>query len=418
MKRKIALLGNMNNNLFNMCRFLRDRGFDAVLYILPYDSTHFLPEADSYDDSYKSYVKTISWGNPYEMEQVSVDEIRKELGEYHFIIGCGTAPAYLAKAGMTLDLFTPYGSDLYHYPFFNLLKPKKFISYFSSFFKKNSEIQQSVSRSANWKGYIPFVLHQRKGIRQTRNAAFLSSGQDIYAVALRKLGFRNTYFRFSVPMIYTPQYNSESIAKYYQRSPWFEKFNDIRKSTDFLIFSNCRHCWKYEEDPASYKGNDRLFKGFSEFIKKYQGKASIITFAYGSDFPESKKLCEELGIADKVHWFPVLPRKELLVGMSLADLVVGNLSDSSWSTYGVVYESMSVSKPVMHHRNDSLYPKETLYPMINAYSSDMVANALAHYSVNKDKLKQIGAEAHRWFTEESIDKPVQQIVDLINNKKS
>lgn len=416
--KRIALLGNMNNNLFNLCRFLLDRGFFPTLYIFPYDSTHFLPEADAYDDSYKAYVKNLSWGNPYELGKVSRDEIRDELSAYDFIIGCGTAPAFLEKAGLTLDMFTPYGSDLYHYPFFNILRPAKLFRYLNSFFTKREQIESSASKSSNWGGYFSFVYKQRQGIRKSKNIAVLSSGVDIYGKSLKRLNFKNNYYRFSVPMIYTGQYNLQSISEYYSKSAWFEKFQKIREQSDFLIFTNTRHCWKYEEDPESFKGNDRLYKGFSEFIKNYSSKVNIITFAYGADYPETKKLCEELKIADRVHWFPVLPRKELLVGMSLSDIVVGNLSDASWSTYGVVYESMALSKPIMHHRNDSLYPKETLYPMINAYTPDMVAKSLIHYATRKDELKKIGEGAHRWFIEESINKPVQQIVDLINNKKS
>ena len=86
MPKKIALLGNMNNNLFNLCRFLRDKGLYATLYVFPFDSAHFLPEADSYDDSFRTYVRNLRWGNPYELAEVSAEEIRNELKGYDFII--------------------------------------------------------------------------------------------------------------------------------------------------------------------------------------------------------------------------------------------------------------------------------------------------------------------------------------------
>ena len=418
MSKKVALLGNMNNNFFNLCRFLRDRGYDAVLYIFPYDPKHFLPEADSYYDSYKGYVKTLNWGNPYELYKVSASEIRQELAGYDFIIGSGTAPAYLKKAGMKLDLLMPYGTDLIHYPFFNLLRPQKLIGYVTSLLwsSKREEIAQLPSKPTNIKGYLPFVWNQRKGIRETRTAAFPTSGQDIYAISLRALKFKNTHYSFSVPLVYEPQYNAKSIQDFYGLSKLYNDFNKIRKERDFLIFHNCRHCWKYEKDPHSFKGNDRLLEGFASFIKEFEGKASIITFAYGTDYMESKRLAEELGIAQHIHWFPVCDRKELLVGMSLADLVVGNLSDASWSTYGVVYEALTLSKPIMHHRDDHLYAEETLYPMINAYNSDMVAKSLLHYSKHKKELLEIGQKANVWFMKNCINDPLQKIIDLINTK--
>lgn len=416
MSRKIALLGNMNNNLFNMCRYLRDRGYDATLFIFPYDSAHFMPEADSFDDSYTAYVKRLNWGNPYELNAVSKQEIVDEFKDFDFIIGCGTAPAFLSKAHIKLDLFAPYGSDLYHYPFFNLFSPKRLVDYFLNFFKNSEKAQALPSRPANWQGYIPFVLNQRKGIRQSRNCAVLSSGQDAYSKSLKRLAFRNNYFRFTIPMIYTGQYNETGIAKYQATSKWYDQFRKIRESHDFLIFANCRHCWKNEKDPVSFKGNDRLFEGFRKFVTNYSGKAAIITFEYGTDYPESKKLCNYLEISKHVFWFPLLERKELMIGMNMSDLVVGNLSDASWATYGIVYESMTLRKAIMHHRNDSLYPKDVLYPMVNAFSSEMVASNLQYYSRHPEQLQAIGEGAHKWFIKNCIDYPINEIIRMIEFK--
>lgn len=418
--KKVALIGNMNNNLFNLTRYLRDAGFDATLYVMPYDPTHFLPEADTFDDDFKAYTRFLKWGNPYELGSTSREDIRAEFGNYDFIIGCGTSPAYLSKAGMTLDLFTPYGSDLYHYPFFNAFHPGKLFSYLKGLFQKerNIEIQKRPSRPGNIKGYIPFVTHQRRGIRTAANCAVLTSGNDVYGQALRKLRYHNKHFLFSVPMIYTPQYNSDAIVHSYSKSSWYEAFKVIRDNYDFIIFHNCRHCWKYEKDPASFKGNDRLFTGFAQFRHRNAGTAAIVTFEYGTDVPESKKLTRELGIESDVHWFPLMARRELLIGMSLCDLVVGNLSDASWATYGVVYESMALGKPILHHRKDELYEKKTLYAMINAYNSDMVTESLVYYSMNREDLLAIGRKAHEWFMDACINEPVDQIVKLINSGQS
>jgi hypothetical protein len=416
-KKRVALIGNMNNNFFTLCRYLRDLHFDAILYILPYDPKHFLPGADTFKSDYAPYVKTLPWGNPYELRHVTKSEVRKEFRDYDFLIGCGTAPAYLAKAGMKLDLFIPYGSDLYHYPFFNLFTPKKFINYFLSIFKKSGEVQQLPSKPTNIKGYVPFVMNQRKGIRNAITAFFPSSGEDIYAQSLRNLKFRNTHIVKGIPLIYVSEFGGDVIQQQYHRSDWYPKFNNIRARYDFLIFHNCRHNWKNEKDPSSFKGNNRLLEGFAHFLKTYSGKAAIITFEYGSDVDESKKLAEELSIGPHVYWFPVLPRKELMVGMSLSDLVVGNLSDLSWSIYGVVSEALALGKPIMHHRQDELYPAETLYPMINAFSAQMVAHALAKYAANKEQLREIGKKANEWFTDKCIQEPLAQIADLINAKK-
>ena len=43
-----------------------------------------------------------------------------------------------------------------------------------------------------------------------------------------------------------------------------------------------------------------------------------------------------------------------MVGISLSDLVAGEFNNS-WFTYGVVFEAMAMGKPIIHHRNDSIY---------------------------------------------------------------
>ena len=46
-KIKVALIDNMNNNFFAMCRYLRDANIDAYLYTISSKDDHFLPQADT-----------------------------------------------------------------------------------------------------------------------------------------------------------------------------------------------------------------------------------------------------------------------------------------------------------------------------------------------------------------------------------
>ena len=43
MKKKIALIGNMNNNFFSIARYLRDRSYQADLFLID-ELDHFLPD--------------------------------------------------------------------------------------------------------------------------------------------------------------------------------------------------------------------------------------------------------------------------------------------------------------------------------------------------------------------------------------
>jgi hypothetical protein len=414
-KRKVGLICNMNNNLFSLSKYLMDRGYETTLYVLPFESPHFLPKADSQDLNKLGSIIYLEWGNPYELGNVSVEQIRREFGRHDFIIGCGPSPAYLSKAGIKLDIFSPYGTDLIHYPFLNLMRPIKMAKYILSMFTRRKELQTLPSRPANMKGYLPFVYYQRKGIRESTACLVPTSGKDVYGQALKRLKFSNSHFSLGLPMIYVPQYTGSAINASYSTSRLYNKFLSIRENYDFLIFHNCRHAW-VSGDPVEHKGNNRLFEGFEQFSKSYKGKAAIITFEYGIDVLASKNLIKSLGIEKYVYWFPITERKELMAGISIADLVVGNLSDASWLIYGVVYEAMTLKKPIMHHRNDLHYPASMLYPMINAFDVETVRRALARYAYSKHELEEIGKEAHEWFLTSCIEKPIETIIGLIENK--
>ena len=108
---RVALIGNMNNNYFSLMRYLRDAGVDAELLLFADELNHFLPENDTWDiDKWKLYIKQtkINGGALGQYFKMSAADIRREFEGYDYYIGCGFTPAYFYKAGMKLDLFTPY----------------------------------------------------------------------------------------------------------------------------------------------------------------------------------------------------------------------------------------------------------------------------------------------------------------------
>ena len=63
---KIALIENMNNNHFALMRYLRDRGYDAHLFLSRGEGitslTHFLPESDTFEiEKWEPYIHRTSF---------------------------------------------------------------------------------------------------------------------------------------------------------------------------------------------------------------------------------------------------------------------------------------------------------------------------------------------------------------------
>ena len=85
--KKIALIGNMNNNFFALCRHLRDRGYHAELFFR-HTHDHFHPKADTTSLDDLKLCHEIDW-----FEYSSIGErnakIASDLKSFDFFIGSG-----------------------------------------------------------------------------------------------------------------------------------------------------------------------------------------------------------------------------------------------------------------------------------------------------------------------------------------
>lgn len=392
---KVACIGNMNNMFFSLVRFLRGLGVDVNLLLLDNEKDHFLPLADTFNDDYNDYTIRLEWGHPFHFLNFTrklADKIKADIDGYDVIIGCETVPAFLHRIDRSVDIFIPHGEDLFSYPFFDLLKKER------------------------WKIKVKaFLLHkyQRRGIQNVRYMLEDHAGDGVDEV-LSRLQLKGTRINCGTPMVYTPDYNPIAIKQFYRRSKWHEKFKGIRESHDLVIFHQARHIWKDTRELAC-KANDNLFRGFAKFLNhSTDANACIVTCDYGRDVGATKKLIQSLGIEDKVCWLPLLPRKEIMVGLSLCDIGTGDF-EHGWSSNGVIFEILAMAKPLMHYRNDSLYDDvyPELYPLINVKSADDIANSLHDYMTQRAYYRSMGERGRVWYQQYGVDEPLKIFMDII-----
>lgn len=386
---RVACIGNSNNIFFSLARHLRDRGIDADVLLLNDESAHFHPSADTYDLDYQRYTASLSWGKPLGFTTVPARQIAEDVKKYDFIVGCGSTPAFLHKIGRPLDLFIPYGTDVIVYPFFSLKRPAYSLT------------------------CAPFIRNQQRGIRSASCLNFDLTNEEMEKVILR-LKYPGKRLECGIPMVYTPMYHPERIAQFYDRSRWYREFEKIRREHDIVIFHQTRHVWKNSPDPFSWKGNDKLFIGFSDFVKQAGIKACIVTCEYGADVDASKKLVCDLGIEKQVFWFPQMMRKEIMIGLSLADIGTGEFH-MSWLSCGTIYETLAMAKPLMHYREDKLYEKRypELYPMIRVKTAEDITRALHDYAARPAYYKKMGEEGRSWLQRHAIDDPLNAYLKIM-----
>jgi hypothetical protein len=387
---KIGILGNMNNMPFALTRYLRDMGYDCELLIFKNEPGHFRPSSDTHDEAYKKYCKTVSWGDPADFLKQDFSIVKKDLEPYQFLIGHGPAPAYVTKINRYLDLFIPYGYDLFSLSSFRIVHPFRIPPYWA------------------------LRRYQVKGIQNSRHTLFDKTNRGFEQV-FKKLKIEGQRVICPHPMIYDKEYERE---QYPDSNKWLQLAKRLREENDFLVVQHGRQIWKKSPDKWSYKGNDHLIKGYSKFIKQHPEKKSrLILFEYGSDVQASKELIDRLHIAGNITWLPQMDRIDFMYVLSLADLIVGELHHS-WLTYGVVMEALFSGKPLMHKRIDREYDMYSwLYPNFYADSEETVVAGLTKIAANNMDLKEIGRKGREWFDEFCVTLPLNIIEGFIKEKQ-
>ncbi len=390
---KIACIFNMNSNMFTIVRFLRDKGFDAHLLLVNEDD-HFLPEADSFSLDYKEYTHQLNWWPKKTFDDgrftdVTEKQIRLDLKDYSVLIGCGYAPAFVEYGGRKLDLFIPYGSDLYEVPFFKVWPAKR----------------NTINNL--------YPTLQKKGIENSRNVVFdYTKEQEPVFEKFNLKGVRQFVFP---PVFYTTDYNKDNIKNFYEQSSLYPVIKKIRTESDLLIIQHSRQSWKNPEDYFSNKRNDILIRAYAKFIETNQNvKSKLILLEYGSDVDESKKLIDSLNISEHVFWLPKSYRKEIFVALSLCDLGVGELG-MSFLMYGTVGEFMTMGLPFIHNCDLKDYKGKypTLYPVNHAYSEESLLLHFENYLKNKPPYLERAEDSRKWFMKYIIDEPLDKIIAMI-----
>ncbi len=388
---KVACIGNMNNNFFSLVRYLRDEGIEADLLLSNTELSQFPPSADTFDLEYQRFTRSLSWGDHFQFLNVRKDTIERDVEEYDVLIGCGQVPAFLNKIGRPLDIFVPYGTDLVYFPFLQIVNP----------------VHQ-----------VPFLLFsraQRKGIQRCRYVNMDVTNPE-WEETLARIGGNATRLRCGFPMLYTPLYNPKSVACYYERSHWYHEFKRIRERHSLVIFHHARLQWKEKIDDVMRKDNDKIIIGFAEFAKGNEDvNPCLILIEYGKDVDATRLLVKELGIEQFVRWFPRMARKDLMIGLSLSDISASGEFFKSYLSFGTLYESLAMAKPIMHFREDDYYRDDypELYPMINIRSPEDVTAALVEWVADPIRYREMGEQGLGWFQKYAIEKPLAAYLEII-----
>lgn len=393
-KIKIACVGNMNNNMFSLCRYLKFNGFDAYL-ILTSEFDHFKPQSDTFQEIDSNFVLESDLLRS-DILYTDKRKIYRFFEQFSFVIASGYSVAYLNYCKVKIDIVIPYGSDLYDLPFYHE-KPE-----YTDYFK--------VQRKALGK-------YQKSGIENASAVLFDYTNEDFENV-IKKFSLKGVRYKLPCPFIYIHEFNPENKSYLLSKSKYESEILKIKSENEFVFFNHIRQSWKNPLDEWSNKGNDKIFRAFKSFLEKTNVAAGLIVFEYGTDVEDSKALVKELKIETNIYWFPVSSRRDILAILSFADMGIGEVGDFSWFSYGAVYEFLAMRIPVMHHRKDSIYINKvhSLYDMYSVNDEASILNSMLSAYHNKEERMKIAQKSHEWYIDQAINKPLQVIIQSINSK--
>lgn len=383
----------MNNNHFAVARYLRDAGVDAHVLLMDNEYPHFHPSADCYGEL-PGFVHQLTWGSARSLIRTSIDQVKKDIAPFDLLVGCGYAPAHCLRARRSLDVFAPYGSDIWEATQFRLCRPKNI----------------PVIWNAVWR--------QRWAIgscRVVHMAPCKSYENNILRFAPHAIRWRE-----GLPMVYAPMYLTPDPMLVVERSCYGSNFKKVRDESDLMIFSSVRHAWKLPGNDPSLKGTDRLLQAIAILKKQRPSlRVKLVTFEYGNDVSASRERAKELGISNCICWFPKMSRKDLMAGLLLSDAACGEFY-WSYDSSGVILEALVVGKPIVMHRNDEDYvataPPGGLCPVRNAKTPEEIAGQLEWIASNRKSAADFGARGREWYNTQIVRPALNRYLALVQGK--
>ncbi|OYY17343.1 MAG: hypothetical protein B7Y59_12660 [Burkholderiales bacterium 35-55-47] len=180
-----------------------------------------------------------------------------------------------------------------------------------------------------------------------------------------------------------------------------------------------RHVWGGSGN-MNAKGNKVLIDGWSLFCQRNPSiKKTLVFIEYGPDVIASKKYIANLGLESTVSWLPLMYRKDLMAGLSMADIVAAEFIQS-WICGGIIYEALVMGKPLIMHSDEHKNPAKSanLYPIYNARTPEAIAGHLQQFVVNPDSGRNNGIAGHTWYLNNVVNKAISMYANYLINRAS
>ncbi len=432
---KVIHIGNILNNGYLTCKFLRREGIAADSYNINYGHTQGQPEWEEV----KITEPVPEWDPDWTKVKIN-NFVRPKW--FHDIKIC--------VANITnrdLDKLFPYHNYLIRkykeffpdMPNISHSDLRQIIPYgikYAEIARKGTICQAYATNSAYILGAntdIPYICFEHGTLREhpfqdtplgkTYRLSLALAEKIIITnadcnIAAEKLGLKN--------YVFIPHPFDESKYVPNTNSQLRHKLIDEHKC-NWIFLAPARHHWKNCPDGMKntwLKRNDILIKALGKlFHEKPYLKALVIFFEWGQEVELSKSLIKECGFADKVRWEPLKSKPALKDFYDAADIVFDQFNDGIGTFGTVVPEALACGKPVILNYNEALhhwcYPEPP--PVLNAKDESGIIAHIDNIISNRDYRENIGVEGISWIRKYHSSKVVAskniEIYEEIEDKR-
>lgn len=381
---KVFTYGNVLNNAFNMTRFLRAKGVDAEMFL---DDS--VPAAQNYPQweqprlAIEGYPEWIHYHHLGAADIIRASgrfrQMAREFSRCDIALTCSWGPI-LARAANIPSVFYSFGGDL-------LVAHTR------------RELQEVWHRSLA--GMRPGVRGLALGIRQRRaldhvDAIGILMGYQVNNY-VKPLGLlpKSVRLRLAWPIEeYAARPDPEITRKY--------------AGFEIVYFMVARHTWRSVWN--DWKGNDKFIRAFARFVRESRPNVRLVCIEKGVDVDGSKRLIDELGIAEYVEWVPEMNKDRIRAYLALPNGIVVDQfwhdecakrfpADGNSPRIGFgsgTIEAMGAGRPVITTFFDHDFYDGESPPILRAYREDEILEAL------RESLR-LGAEGRRALGEHAHD---------------
>jgi glycosyltransferase involved in cell wall biosynthesis len=349
---RVNLYGNVCNNAYVICKFLRRRGVDAHLFLergFPWLPHHDDPELEGNYPDWIHLVGDLRWRRYGVLDGSFV----RQLADCDVVHTFYWGPIWARKTGRPY-MFQSYGGDLRTMPFMTDSMHHRYLA-----------------------------ARQRRAIQAADLVA--RPNLNITDDAVRRLGLERVVH---LPLMLDadrfrplPAADTARLREQYK--------------VDWLFFHPTRQSWIHGDIGESWKANDLVFRGFARYLRETSHSALLLAVAHGPDASASQALVEQLGISGAVRWMRPMRRAALVDVYNAADLVLDQLGRGDFGT--IALEAWSCARPVVinikaHRDFEGEHP-----PALLAETEEDIYRTLVQQTTSRGSLRALGERSRDWI---------------------